>query len=96
MSPAEEMQVFVPCQKVMAVIITSLVPKKKGASASEGTVGTGAAARPLPFDAESWFIALLKPQSQLSPSRCLPSDDFVCVMQMQHTRGQQVRTICVQ
>lgn len=59
-------------------------------------LGTGAAALPLPFVAGSWFVALLKPQSQLSPSRCLPSDNFVCVMQMQHTKGQQVRTICVQ
>lgn len=55
-------------------------PQEKGHLCFRGTVGTGSTALPLPFDAESWFIALLKPQSQLSPSRCLPSDGFVRVI----------------
>lgn len=95
MQLAEELQVFIPSQKVLAVIIANLVSKKKGAFASEGTVGTEDGALPLPFNAESWFIALLKPQSQISPSRCLLSDDFSCIMQMQRTRGQQVRAVRV-
>lgn len=86
---------FVPSQEVLAIVVASLVSKKKGVSASKGPVGTGDAALPLPFNVESCFIASLKPQSQLNPSRCLPSGDFRYNMQMQHTRGQPVRAIHV-
>lgn len=83
---------FVPSQKALALVVARLVSKKKGASASKGT---GDAALPLPFNVESWFIASLKPQSQLNLSRCLPSGDFLYIMQMQHTRGQPVRAMHV-
>lgn len=88
LQPAEELEVFVPSQEVLAVIVANLVSKKKGTSASKGIVGTGDAALPLSFNAERWFIASLKPQAQLSFSSCLLSDDFSYIMQMQHTRGQ--------
>lgn len=93
MQPAEELQISIPRQKLLA-IIASPVSRKKGASAPKGPVGIGDAALPLPFTAESWFIASLKPQSQLSPSSCPLGDDFSCIMQMQHTGGQQVRAVC--
>lgn len=41
LQPAEELEVLVPSQKVLAIIVANLVSKKKGTSASKGTVAPG-------------------------------------------------------
>lgn len=82
---------FVPSQKVLAITADPVSKSKE----TKRTAGIGDVAQSLPFHAESWFVAWLKPQSQLSPgsrcaSSCLLSDDFSTVTQTQQVRGQQV------